>query len=38
MNPAFGAAQLQTFLPVFRRSAARVSESISLTRTLLNIM
>ncbi|KAG0695495.1 cytochrome P450 [Suillus ampliporus] len=26
MNPAFGAAQLRTFLPVFRRSAARVSQ------------
>lgn len=26
MNPAFGAAQLRTFLPVFRRSAARLSQ------------
>lgn len=38
MSPAFGAAQLQTFLPVFRRSAARVSESTSLTGALLNII
>lgn len=26
MNPAFSAAQLRTFLPVFRRSAARLSQ------------
>ncbi|OAX43385.1 cytochrome P450 [Rhizopogon vinicolor AM-OR11-026] len=26
MNPAFGSAQLQTFLPVFRHSAARLSQ------------
>lgn len=26
MNPAFGATQLRTFLPVFRRSAARLSQ------------
>ncbi|KAJ8596737.1 cytochrome P450 [Rhizopogon salebrosus TDB-379] len=26
MNPAFGTAQLQTFLPVFRHSAARLSQ------------
>ncbi|KAG2147652.1 cytochrome P450 [Suillus clintonianus] len=26
MNPAFGASQLRTFLPVFRRSAARLSQ------------
>ncbi|KAG2074169.1 cytochrome P450 [Suillus decipiens] len=26
MNPAFGAAQLRTYLPVFRRSAARLSQ------------
>ncbi|KAH7909501.1 cytochrome P450 [Hygrophoropsis aurantiaca] len=26
MNPAFGAAQLRTFLPIFRRSAARLGQ------------
>lgn len=35
MNPAFGTAQLQMFLPVFRRSAARVRETISLMEARL---
>ncbi|KIJ66688.1 hypothetical protein HYDPIDRAFT_108600 [Hydnomerulius pinastri MD-312] len=45
MNPAFSVAQLRTFLPVFRRSAARLSQkwkdllqgSSSSTNNVLNI-
>ena len=37
MNPAFSTPQLRTFLPLFRRSAIKVSHTASLTETVLSI-